>query len=257
MVLISSSTYPGRADSIPVFSVVTFRQQATGSILGGLYSDTDLNGDGKVDMGDLELIVYNWLQTGSDIPGDINSDNIVNFIDFAEFATDWPVIPEPADLNGDGAVDMGDLELIVYNWLQTGPDITGDINSDDIVNFIDFAEFATGWPVIPKPADLNGDGKVDMGDLELIVYNWLQTGPDILGDINSDNIVNFIDFAEFRMYWFNSNYGTADITTYARLKAVLRNIGVGNYVYTIGPNTDEGSGGVYKFDEIINISNQN
>ena len=51
--------------------------------------------------------------------------------------------PCPADLNGDGNVDSGDLGLLIAAW-----------NTDDAV------------------ADINGDGNVDSGDLGLLISEW-------------------------------------------------------------------------------------
>jgi hypothetical protein len=31
--------------------------------------------------------------------------------------------------------------------------------------------------------------------------NWLSSNPDALGNLNGDNIVNFLDFAEFAETW--------------------------------------------------------
>jgi len=47
----------------------------------------------------------------------------VNFADFAAFAQYWLQSGAglPADLDGNGIVDFGDLELFVYNWLCSCP----------------------------------------------------------------------------------------------------------------------------------------
>jgi hypothetical protein len=49
----------------------------------------------------------------------------------------WPVA---SDLNNDGYIDLLDIAVMSDNWLRTGSGITGDLNSDDTVNFIDFAD---------------------------------------------------------------------------------------------------------------------
>lgn len=54
--------------------------------------------------------------------------------------------PRATDLDGDGFIGWGDVAVLCENWLKTGQDIVkGDLNGDDIVNFLDFAEFATDW----------------------------------------------------------------------------------------------------------------
>ena len=53
------------------------------------FSDIDM--DGTTDFADLKVIADNWLATGTNLPGDIHIDanNIVNFLDFADFAEVW------------------------------------------------------------------------------------------------------------------------------------------------------------------------
>jgi lysophospholipase L1-like esterase len=51
------------------------------------------------------------------------------------------------DLDDDKSIGWGDMRVISDNWLDIGPDIPGDIykDEDNIVNFLDFAEFAQVW----------------------------------------------------------------------------------------------------------------
>ena len=54
------------------------------------------------------------------IPGDIYRDGIVNFLDFAVLANNWPpaaIIDPEADINNDGSADGIDLGIIVKFWL--------------------------------------------------------------------------------------------------------------------------------------------
>jgi lysophospholipase L1-like esterase len=57
-----------------------------------------------------------------------------------------------------------------------------------------------GWPPV---TDIDGNGFIEWDDLSIICENWLETGPDIPGDIykDEDNTVNFLDFAEFGPAW--------------------------------------------------------
>ncbi len=68
--------------------------------------------------------------------------------------------------------------------------------------YLDDFEIATatllGWP---PATDLDSDGFIDWGDVEVIRENWLVEGPDVPGDINNDGTVNFLDFAEFGLAW--------------------------------------------------------
>jgi lysophospholipase L1-like esterase len=51
--------------------------------------------------------------------------------------------------------------------------------------------------------DLDNDGFIDRGDVAVICENWLLSGPNVPGDIHKDedNIVNFLDFADFALVW--------------------------------------------------------
>ncbi|MBI2827075.1 MAG: hypothetical protein HYX69_20585 [Planctomycetia bacterium] len=54
----------------------------------------------------------------------------------------------PASVNGDGIVDISDIQAIAVHWLQAFP-----------------------------PADINADGLVDISDIQLVAARWLTTGP--------------------------------------------------------------------------------
>jgi hypothetical protein len=54
----------------------------------------------------------------------------------------WPPV---TDLYNDGFIDWLDVKVMCDHWLDTGSDIPGDIYKDDIVNFLDFAEFSLAW----------------------------------------------------------------------------------------------------------------
>jgi hypothetical protein len=56
--------------------------------------------------------------------------------------------PPATDLDGDGFIGWGDIKIMCEHWLadlNTDPNIEGDINKDEIVNFLDFAELALAW----------------------------------------------------------------------------------------------------------------
>ena len=59
---------------------------------------------------------------------------------------------------------------------------------------IEKAEFL-GWP---PATDLDGNGYIELDDLEIMCGNWLGTGA---GDIDNSGNVDFFDFAEFGLAW--------------------------------------------------------
>jgi hypothetical protein len=57
-----------------------------------------------------------------------------------------------------------------------------------------------GWP---PATDIDGNGFIEWDDLKIICENWLLVDPDVRSDLykDEDNIVNFLDFAEFGPAW--------------------------------------------------------
>lgn len=49
------------------------------------------------------------------------------------------------DLDGDCSIGMGDLAILLQNWLADGADIAGNFNHDAILDFLDYAVFARHW----------------------------------------------------------------------------------------------------------------
>lgn len=87
-----------------------------------------------------------------------------------------------------GGVKGSDFEAVDVSSLMINPDsgqavqtaITGDINGDGHVNVGDLQMLVAAWGATKTPlsgnwnpaADLNGDGSVNVGDLQLFVVNW-------------------------------------------------------------------------------------
>ena len=112
---------------------------------------------------------------------DIDNDGITNNIDFAWFAGYWLAKGSelPADLDRNGSVDISDLKLFSDDWMRMGNTRLADkadFNFDGIVNFRDFAVLAGDWQksVTHKTSDLNGDGIINIDDLDLFTQVWLQ-----------------------------------------------------------------------------------
>jgi hypothetical protein len=55
------------------------------------------------------------------------------------------------DINGDGTVNVADLQALVAAWASQASPPSGNWNA---------------------AADLNGDGYVNVGDLQILVANW-------------------------------------------------------------------------------------
>lgn len=50
-----------------------------------------------------------------------------------------------------------------------------------------------------KRADINGDGKVNLADLSILLFNWKKSAPN--ADINNDGVVNITDFSIMLSAW--------------------------------------------------------
>jgi len=95
----------------------------------------------------------------------------------------WFVIDYYADEVGDCSVGFYDYDISFFepNYLITFSNIpTRDLNSDEVVDFRDFAIFSAQWsdnecsgPDWCAGADIDRDGDVDYSDLGLFVEYWL------------------------------------------------------------------------------------
>jgi hypothetical protein len=75
-------------------------------------SQTDTDGDGVGD--DCDVL------PGCNDMANLYLDNIINLLDFADFALDYDCTSEcTADIDGDGDTDIVDLSIIAENWLCT------------------------------------------------------------------------------------------------------------------------------------------
>ncbi len=138
-----------------------------------------------------------------------------NSVDSNTVAGDWFIIDYQADEVGDCNVGFYDYSI---SWddpnyfLTFSHSPTRDLNSDEKVNFIDFAVFASQWdandcndPNWCDGADLDRDGNVDYNDLGLFVEYWLwpsqpPKAPDYPEDANiTYSIVDINDNNEITM----------------------------------------------------------
>ncbi|MCC6679826.1 MAG: hypothetical protein IT445_02890 [Phycisphaeraceae bacterium] len=110
---------------------------------------------GQTLLGDTTPLAYSGDYSDAIIVVQFTSSNAnaeLSFIDL--YAT---TILHPGDANGDGIVNLSDLQILGDNWLSTT------------------AAWSTG--------DFTGDGNVNLADLQIIGDNWGHgTGPDLAFD---------------------------------------------------------------------------
>ncbi len=69
---------------------LTSRPQFDDIDMGAIEIDIhDLSASGTVDISDLMLIVSNWLDTGENMPLDLNEDDIINLFEIAIISSEW------------------------------------------------------------------------------------------------------------------------------------------------------------------------
>ncbi len=159
--------------------------------------DGDENGTAVVDMGADE---YYWS------PADFDANEIVNFVDFALFASAWGTTPADAnyndtyDLADNDIIDNNDLDLFCQDWLWqsawgTQPTVGrcsamgGSLSSME-VSSMEVLEIQKTEPIQPKPVEINPEQ----------LYNFLKdvegfwsTEPELRDKLNEDDWLKFID----------------------------------------------------------------
>src|SRR4030042_1018361 len=125
-----------------------------------------------------------------------------DFVKFDTYCGGFGYLPE--DLNLDFYVDLLDLKLLAEQWLDEELNVEFDLfrDDEDILNFSDFAAFASYWQTIMGgDGDFDRNGKVDVADLKMFVEHWLGPVTLLLSDLSGDNFVNFADYASFADRW--------------------------------------------------------
>jgi hypothetical protein len=122
--------------NVPIVSVVVDANNGGGS------DTTDANGFYEV------WVDYNWSGTVTPTKKNYTFDpNMMTYMGVLNDEVDQDYIATNIyDLDCDGSIGWGDVGIISENWLD-GPDLPGDFykDDDDIVNFLDFAEFGLAW----------------------------------------------------------------------------------------------------------------
>ena len=130
------------------------------------------------------------------------------------------------DLDCDGTIGLGDFAVMADNWLMTGPGIPGDFVADEIVNFLDFAQFAfasvNNSPTVSIISPLDD---ADFNAPATVTIN--ATASDI------DGAISKVDF-----YRGSTLLGTDTTSPYSY---TWNNVTDGNYILTAKATDDEGA----------------
>ncbi|MFA6587510.1 MAG: dockerin type I domain-containing protein [Patescibacteria group bacterium] len=173
----------------------------------------DVNGDGKVTIGDAVALVH--LQRNSSLTNspEVKAAVFVNPLSPSTNVIQNNTVPEflVGDVNGDAKINSDDvtylLDYIFSNGPAPSPLARADVNNDGKVNVGDaialVQQVAEAVAAKAAVADLNNDGKVNNADAQFIVDYIFNNGPapDLnKADINNDGKVNIGDAIALSLY---------------------------------------------------------
>ena len=101
---------------------------------------------------------------GSTRPGDLNGDGLIDLDDLDLMRA------TPGDLDGDGLANAADIDLLARHVLPTA--CPADFNRDGGIDADDVLAFFDVWDVGESRADVNRDGGVDGGDVAVFFQYW-------------------------------------------------------------------------------------
>lgn len=178
-----------------------------------------------------------------------------NMVDDSTFPGDWFVIDyyanNPGDCNVGFYIYNEDEGWDEPNYIITFHNVpTRDLNSDEAVDFCDFATFSSQWnntgcgdPNWCAGADIDRDGDVDHKDLGLFVEYWLWPNPG-----NEPDIPDELDYPEDA----NVIYSIVDVNG---LSEITIDVNESITLYVDIASTTENN--VWAFDIDVDISDPN
>ncbi len=108
------------------------------------------------------------------------------------------------------AVGLNENSIRIYYWNNTTKQwsaIPGSVVNTftntvtvDINHLTLFTIMGSPIPAEGRPADLNGDVRVDLVDFSILLYNWGKP-KNLKADINNDGLVDLVDFS-IMLYWW-------------------------------------------------------
>jgi len=170
-------------------------QSTAGRWDAGIWPDVDLTQNSFVDLLDFTAFAASWHQQGEEITADFDNSGEVDIFDLwimldayltfqrkgvwvydivsspcldaGDLNSDWSVEPWP---NGK-RINMGAYGGTTQASRSGNP---ADLNVDGKVNFLDLAELGKLWGANQEAIeDLDNNGTVDIGDLDIMATNWL------------------------------------------------------------------------------------
>ncbi len=159
---------------------------ANGNILAAGARSNDGNG---FNVGHARVFEWNgstWIQRGSDIDGEGESDN---FGVSLSLSADGAVLAVGANQNDGAGANAGHTRVFTWSgstWVQRGSDIDGEAAGDESGIFLSLSADGELLAIGEHRNDANGS---NAGQVRLFVWNgsaWAQRGQDILGEAAGD-----------------------------------------------------------------------
>ena len=169
----------------------------------------DFDGDGKVGSDDLLVLIENFGKVGQDLTTTgPEGENILVISAEDNYFID-------GNLTLDNVVDANDLAALLESFAVTQDDfdaLLAAVSAGDTATALDLFGDLTPLATLFE-ADLDGDGDVDVVDLDLFGTSLLSEGADTIGDIDGDGDVDVVDLDLFgqALNYFNNEAFTGPL----------------------------------------------
>ncbi len=101
---------------LPCLAQISFAAPSVSGVIGTLKNNVSVTITGNVNLSNTsQTIIFPPL-----LAGDVNSDNVINSLDYSVMNTKWFMQDATSDLNKDGIVNAIDFSLLNKNWQKRG-----------------------------------------------------------------------------------------------------------------------------------------
>ncbi len=194
---------------------VTFLPGINGAITSGIAVQTVAYGSAAV----APVITANigWIFTGWDMAFNNVTSNLTITALYTQQTFTVTFLP-----GENGLLDGQTVQTVIYASAASAPDVLPghfwkfigwDTAFDNVLS--DLTVTAQYTEITCVNADLNANGTIDIGDLEILAFDWLAAGGLPAGDINGNDFVNMGDYAIVSSCWLYSYFAQQDISLVA------------------------------------------
>jgi len=219
-VIISYSDVQGGISAVHVDPCSILSWDSSNIDIDPCFAEFDPNGDPNFGDFHLQSTAGRWNPTFYRV--DLNSDGIINLVDFAILAGVWLQGGDlPENLDNSGTVDWMDLELFAQYYLANSYE-DGWLSDSSTSPCVDAGEPNSDWSAEPWPngkrinmgayggtnqaskngnlADFDVSGMVNFVDFAALAGKWMTHG-DSIEDLNSNGTIDYADVSIFAENW--------------------------------------------------------